>query len=124
MEAMKNSTDCDEATFASVMHGCAQTRDWHTAQRLLSEMRVAGFKPNDACYYALVSAASKAGELAMAEEFLTGMIDGVPPDFHAYSAVVAGCAEAGDWETAIRMMGRMKDEGVEPNVKVGRFHEF
>lgn len=88
MGEMKTEMECDESTFSSVVHGCAQTRNWPVAERLLSEMRTAGFKPNDACYYALLSAASKAGEVSLAEKLLRGMqADGMPPDLYAYSAV-------------------------------------
>lgn len=119
MKEMKQNMECDESTFSSVVHGCAQTREWDTACRLLEEMREAGFKPNDSCYYALVSAACTAGELDLAQEFLSSMAeDGVPADSYAYSALLSGCGRAGEWERALRILREMKSGGVEPTLKV------
>jgi len=39
MDEMKESMPCDETTFSNVVHGCAQTRDWEAAGRLLKDMR-------------------------------------------------------------------------------------
>lgn len=119
MEEMKKSMACDENTFLSVVHGCAQTRDWDTAHRILAEMRDSGFKPSDACYYTLVSASSNAGELDVAEGLLPHMRDdGVPPDLYTYSALMSGCGRTGDWERSARILEDMKSAGIEPTRQV------
>lgn len=119
MEEMKKDMACDENTFLSVVHGCAQTRDWETAHRILAEMRDSGFKPSDACYYTLVSASSNAGELDVAEGLLPRMRDdGVPPDLYTYSALMLGCGRNGDWKRSARILGDMKSAGIEPTTQV------
>lgn len=119
MDEMTETMACDEATFSTIVHGCAQTRDWLAAERLLVEMREAGFTPNDACYYALISAASKAGELPLAEKMLKAMKrDGLPPDLYAYSSVVAGCGAFGEWRMAMRLLELMEAAGLLPTRKI------
>lgn len=119
MDEMKETMACDEATFSTIVHGCAQTRDWLAAERLLEEMRDAGFTPNDACYYALISAASKAGELPLAEKLLKAMKqDGVPPDLYAFASVVTGCGAYGEWRMAMRLLELMEAEGLLPTRKI------
>ena len=91
MEEMKQSMPCDETTFSNVVHGCAQMRDWSAAGRLLKDMRDAGLKPNDACYYALLAASSKAGELGLGERLLRNRrADGLSPDPFSYTTLFAG----------------------------------
>lgn len=119
MDEMKKTMTCDETTFATVVHGCAQTRDWPAAERLLKEMRDAGFNPNDACYYSLLSAASKAGELRLAEDLLKRMRrDGLPPDLYAYTTAFTGCARFHDWRLAMRLLEAMKSEGIPPTRRI------
>lgn len=116
MDEMKQSMSCDETTFSSVVHGCAQTRDWKAAARLLKDMRAAGLKPNDSCYYALLAAASKAGELRLAEGLFKGMRaaeDGLAAaDLYSYTTLFAGCGRFHDWRLALRLLESMKAEGL------------
>lgn len=119
MDEMKQSMQCDETTFSTVVHGCAQTRDWKAAERLLKDMRGAGLKPNDACYYALLSASSKAGELKLGEGLLKGMrADGLSPDLYSYSTLFTGCGRFHDWRLALRLLESMKSEGVTATNKI------
>lgn len=91
MDEMKENMPCDETTFSNVVHGCAQTRDWDAAGRLLKDMRGEGLKPNDACYYALLAASSKAGELGLGERLLKDRrADGLSPDTFSYTTLFAG----------------------------------
>lgn len=113
MEEMKQSMPCDETTFSNVVHGCAQTRDWKAAARLLKDMRAAGLKPNDSCYYALLAASSKAGELRLAEGLFKGMrADGLTADLYSYTTLFAGCGRFHDWRLALRLLESMKAEGL------------
>lgn len=113
MDEMKQSMPCDETTFSTVVHGCAMTRDWDAAERLLKDMRDAKLKPNDACYYALLAASSKAGELRLAEGLVKGMReDGVAPDSYSFTTLFAGCGRFHDWRLALRLLESMKSEGV------------
>eukprot|EP00903_Cladosiphon_okamuranus_P005631 g5598.t1 len=113
MDEMKQSMPCDETTFSNVVHGCAQTRDWKAAARLLKDMRAAGLKPNDSCYYALLAAASKAGELRLAEGLFKGMrADGLTADLYSYTTLFAGCGRFHDWRLALRLLESMKAEGL------------
>lgn len=119
MDEMKRDMNCDEATFFSVIHGCAQTRDWASAERLLADMRKLGFKPNDAYYYVLLAAASKAGELELAESFLKSMrTDGLTPDLYAYTTVFGCCGRKKDWRAALKLLEAMKGDGILPTKKI------
>lgn len=119
MGEMKQTMACDESTFSTVVHSCAQTRDWPAAERVLTEMREAGLKPNDACYYALISAASKAGELALAEKLLKSMRgDGMPPDQYAFTTIFAGCASFSNWRMAMRLLESMEIDGILPTRQI------
>lgn len=104
---------CDETTFSNVVHGCAQTRDWKAAARLLKDMRAAGLKPNDSCYYALLAASSKAGELRLAEGLFKGMrADGLTADLYSYTTLFAGSGRFHDWRLALRLLESMEAEGL------------
>lgn len=119
MDEMKQTMACDETTYSAVVHGCAQTRNWTAAERLLAEMREEGFTPNDACYYALLAAASKAGELKLAERLLDRMrAEGLPPDLYAYSTVFGGCGRFHEWRLAMRLLELMRSENISPTRKI------
>lgn len=122
MDEMKQSMACDEMTFSSAIHGCAQTRDWTAAKRLLNEMRGEGLRPNEGCYYSLVSAASKAGEISFAESLVGSMKnDGLSPDPYLFTVVLAGCARCCDWRTALRILEAMQADGVSPTRDMYKF---
>lgn len=119
MDEMKQSMPCDETTFSAMMHGCAQTRDWDTAGRLLEEMNSAGLKPNDACYYTLLVAACRAGELRLAEGLIEGMrADGAAPDLYSYTTLSAACGRFHDWRMALRLIESMKLDGIPVTKKI------
>lgn len=113
MDEMKQSMPCDETTFSSVVHGCAQTRDWKAAARLLKDMRAAGLTPNDSCYYALLAASAKAGELRLAEGLLKGMrAGGLSADLYSYTTLLVGCGRFHDWRLALRLLESLEAEGL------------
>ncbi|CAN0519590.1 unnamed protein product, partial [Ectocarpus sp. 8 AP-2014] len=119
MDEMKQSMPCDETTFSAMMHGCAQTRDWDAAGRLLEEMNAAGLKPNDACYYTLLVAACRAGELRLAEGLIKGMRkDGAAPDLYSYTTLSAACGRFHDWRMALRIIESMKIDGIPATKKI------
>mmetsp|Transcript_36021 Transcript_36021/g.78908 ORF Transcript_36021/g.78908 Transcript_36021/m.78908 type:complete len:837 (-) Transcript_36021:26-2536(-) len=77
--------------------------------------------PDDVAYKLVISACSRckngsrwADGIRLLREMES--YTGTAPDVVAYTASIAGCAEAGEWRTAFQLLEEMKSKGCEPNV--------
>ena len=88
----------DGVAYRLAISACARSPDgrWRDGIRLLDEMDE------------LASSLESAGRKRAASD--------LRPDVVAYTAAIAGCSVAGEYARAIRLISRMRGEGVKPNV--------
>lgn len=80
----------DGVAYRLAISACARSPGrWQDGLRLLDEMRESAIQSNNT---------------------------GNAPDVVAYTAAIAGCSEAGEYRHAIRLIKKMKAEGIQPNV--------
>lgn len=77
--------------------------------------------PDEVAYRLAISACSRAKDgsrwadgMRLLEEMEE--VTGSAPDVVAYTACIAGCAQAGNWRAAFQLLDEMKARGCEPNV--------
>lgn len=115
---IKSQFSITNQTYTILIYGWARVRDSKRALELFDEMLQQGLVPDIVCFNAIIAALCRAGELALAHEWLKEMrqIHKLEPDAATYSAFLSAATEMKDLNASIKVLDRMKRDGLTPNV--------
>jgi pentatricopeptide repeat domain-containing protein 1 len=104
-EALDRNHALSVTTCNATINSCAKACQWQKAVELLERMRACDVAPNMISYSAAINALAKSSKETRQT---TSETKGADERFHQKSG--------GQWQRAAELLGRMKQEGVAPNV--------
>ena len=134
METNRTDLELDGMAISSALHACQQLGYGHDALKYLEMMKHLDEKdfgrnrdnrrrkalkgPDDVAFRLAISACARGGLIKESIGLIRQMEKetGMAPDVAAYTAVISGCAETGDFVKACEILKEMNSTGVEPNV--------
>lgn len=114
----KSQFSVTNQTYTILISGWARLCNSERALNLFEEMVRQGIKPDLPCYNAVIAALCRAGLFETANGWLTDMrcVHKIEPNAATYSAFVQAATEAKDLNSSIKVLDRMKRDGLTPNV--------
>ncbi|CAH9146364.1 unnamed protein product [Cuscuta epithymum] len=114
---LKNRTVFD---YNSVMAALCKESSFEQARRLIQEMISDGkCKPDSVSYNIIIDAALESGNLQLAEELLTQMLQrGLNPDAFTFSILISRFSNLGQIEVAKKLFDKMVASGLTPGIHV------
>ncbi|KAF3329323.1 pentatricopeptide repeat-containing protein [Carex littledalei] len=115
---IKSQFSITNQTYTILISGWARARDSKRALKLFDEMLQQGLVPDLPCYNAIISALCRDGELGPAHERLKEMrqVHELEPNAATYSFFLRAATEMKDLNSSIKVLDRMKRNGLTPNV--------
>ncbi|CAM9632256.1 unnamed protein product [Chrysoparadoxa australica] len=105
-------------SYQVAVRACSEMGQWGMALELLEEMKAAGQTPGRACYGHVVHVLGGVGEWSKVDQLMQEMAGGgedTAPDAAVYTAALAACGEmGGQWEQALKLLERMRGDGLMP----------
>ena len=120
-------------TYGSLMHSCAQSRDYHLAIQYLNQMIEEGIKPNQVVFTSAMEACANSGNHKEALLIMDQMKkNGIRPDLTMINAAIKACCLGGAMDEAEALASTLRDYGsmdlftyhtlMMGNTKLGRHH--
>jgi pentatricopeptide repeat protein len=113
--------------YDSAIHACRRTpkgalpsnKDWQTALNLFQQMRRNRITPTTKTYVALLQVLARTGQVKMAVTLLEEIQNtpGLHADDRVWGAAMNVCAQAGDYQEAIRLIMEMQQLDCRPNTR-------
>jgi pentatricopeptide repeat protein len=115
---IKSQFSITNQTYTILISGWARARDSKRALKLFDEMLQQKLVPDLPCFNAIIGALCRAGELALAHEWLKEMRQKhkLEPNAATYSAFLSVATEMKDMNSSIKVLDRMNRDGLTPNV--------
>ena len=95
-----------------------EQEDWDAVMREFRDAQYAGSRVDSDTYNLAIRSCRRSANVQGALMLLHEMRDEelVRPDLISFNACLNSLSEAGDWKTAMRLLGDMKAEGIQPDV--------